>query len=194
MTTTTTKTTDLQQVCERIGREIKDAIEHLNDITVATEIYGGAYHVKVVFPKYAVISNIEIGKTAAIADASENMAGWYIHSFDDVNTLTIIVKDKAGIIADRIYKQIMSEQFGKFWVQIRPDDSLTQFNSDDKHFAERIVKSLPEKYQGKLVGLERKDKNTYYPVFDEETQREWDEALDKHYAAKAAWCERYGCD
>ena len=193
MTTTTTKTNDLQQVCEKIGREIKDAIEHLNDITVATEIYGGAYHVKVVFPKYAAISHIELNKISSIASSNENMAGWYIHSFDDVNTLTIIVKDKAGIIADRIYMQIMSEQNGKFWVQIRPDDSVTQFDTEDKHFHERIVKSLPEKYQGKLVGL-RREKDIYYPVFDDETQREWDEALDKHYAAKAAWCERYGCD
>ena len=193
MTTTTTKTNDLQSVCEKLGREIKDAIEHLNDIQVSTAIYGGNYHVFVVFPKFAAISHIELNKISSIAGSSENMAGWYIHSFDDVNTLTIIVKDKAGIIADRIYMQIMSEQNGKFWVQIRPDDSVTQFDTEDKHFHERIVKSLSEKYRGKLVGLARKDKNTYYPVFDEETQREWDEALDKHYAAKAAWCCEYGC-
>lgn len=78
------------------------------------------------------------------------------------------------------------------FVKIRPDDSKRRFCVTDD-IAERINEALPEKYRVKLIGL-RKDLSGFVPVFDEETQREWDEELNAYVSRKAAWCEKYGSE
>lgn len=96
---------------------------------------------------------------------------------------------------EQIRKQILAEQDGKFFVKVSPDDSISEFNTTWDNFAEKIVDRFPPKYREKLVGLKKDDKSNYYqPVFDVETQQEWDAELTSYISRKAEWCQRYGSE
>jgi hypothetical protein len=78
------------------------------------------------------------------------------------------------------------------WVKVEPNDGRRRFlvTAD---IAQTIIDAMPDKYRVKLIGL-RKDLSGFVPVFDEETQREWDEELNAYVSRKAAWCEKYGSE
>lgn len=42
---------------------------------------------------------------------------------------------------------------GVFYVEVRPDDSVTRYNINWDDCADRIVDKIPAKYKDKLVGL-----------------------------------------
>ena len=62
---------------------------------------------------------------------------------------------------------------------------------------EGIYEKLPEKYRDKLVTLKH-DVNwvsySYLPVFDTDTQAEWDKEFEEFMETKSRWCREYGCD
>lgn len=94
---------------------------------------------------------------------------------------------------ENIRKLIQSQESDTFDVRVEPRDWTQLFGVNWHNFAEKIIEAYPPKYRDKLIGL-RKDGWSYEPVFDEETQREWDAAYDDYISGKAAWCQKYGCE
>ena len=95
----------------------------------------------------------------------------------------------------------LSEDGKYIMVQISPDDSSWHCNVVDMDgnpidYVECIIERLPEKYRDHLVTL-RHDawvSYSYVPVFDTDTQAEWDKAVSDYIKAKQEWCDKYGCD
>ena len=94
----------------------------------------------------------------------------------------------------------LSEDGKYIMVKIRPDDSSWQcnleWNGKKTDYVQDILDHLPEHYRDHLVTI-RHDKwisYSYEPVFDTDTQAEWDDAFDKFCSAKQAWCDKYGCE
>lgn len=85
-------------------------------------------------------------------------------------------------------------------VKTTPNDTLKQINLNHKgeplDYVLDIINSLPKKYQDKLVTLRHDTLESHYylPVFDSETQKEWDDEYDSYIRSKMAWCKDYGCD
>lgn len=81
------------------------------------------------------------------------------------------------------------------FVQIEPKDSSRQIILTDD-YVDRILENLPERYRDHLVTLRHDDwvYYSYYPVFDTDTQKMWDEEYEKYLADKAEWCAKYGCE
>ena len=101
----------------------------------------------------------------------------------------------------RIVPNGLSEDGTLILVKIRPDDSSWLCNLVDRDgnpidYIERILEYLPEKYRDHLVTLKHDNwiSYSYVPVFDTDTQAEWDDALETFYKAKQEWCDKYGCD
>lgn len=81
-------------------------------------------------------------------------------------------------------------------VRTQPCDSLWTCDITDENYVERLLEMLPEKYRDKLVTLRHEDwlSYSYVPVFDTDTQSEWDTELEDYIKEKQAWCDKYGCD
>ena len=95
----------------------------------------------------------------------------------------------------------LSEDGKYIMMKIRPDDSswqcnLVEWNGTPVDYVELILQNLPEKYRDHLVTIKHDDwvSYSYVPVFDTDTQAEWDNALETYCNAKQEWCDRYGCD
>lgn len=89
----------------------------------------------------------------------------------------------------------MSKNADYILVKTTPDDtSLTVYL--DKDYVQQILDSIPARYREHLVTIqhERWLSYSYVPVFDTDTQKQWDEELDKFLTAKQEWCDKYGCD
>lgn len=92
---------------------------------------------------------------------------------------------------------ITKEQFaellkkdGSKYVRVRPEDcSRLCYSLEDT-----LAHIAPE-YADHLIGFSKpEDWYSYDPVFDAETQKKWDDALQKFYTRKAEWCAKYGCE
>ena len=82
---------------------------------------------------------------------------------------------------------------GTFFVKVCPDDSVRQFNSEWDNLAEMIIDGFSLKYKDKVIGFETQGNDyNYIPVFDTETQREWNTELHNYISRKAEWCRKYG--
>ena len=90
-------------------------------------------------------------------------------------------------------KAVLSAESDTFYVRVEPRDWTQLFGVNWPNWVEQIVEAYPKKYRDKLIGL-RKDGWSYEPVFDEETQREWDAEYNGYISGKAAWCQKYGCE
>lgn len=95
----------------------------------------------------------------------------------------------------RIKSNGLSDDGTYIYVKVTPDDSCMRVNIGDG-YVERIVESLPEKYRDKIVTLRHYDwvAYSYVPVFDTDTQEEWDNTYKNYIKAKQEWCDKYGCD
>lgn len=91
-------------------------------------------------------------------------------------------------------KTIETYPNGMFYVQVRPDDCVTQFNVNCENCVEKIMNNIPTKYRDKVLGLKKDKYKDYTPVFDDATQREWNEEYDNYISRKAAWCQKYGSE
>ena len=95
----------------------------------------------------------------------------------------------------------LSEDGKYIMVKISPDDSSWKCDLVDRDdnpidYVERILEMLPKKYRNHIVTL-RHDawvSYSYVPVFDTDTQAEWDNAVSDYIKAKKEWCDKYGCD
>ena len=101
----------------------------------------------------------------------------------------------------KIKENGLSEDGTHIMVKVTTDDSSWQCNLVDRDgnpidYVERILERLPEKYRDHLVTLKHDDwvYYSYVPVFDTDTQAEWNKELETFYKAKQEWCDRYGCD
>jgi len=82
-----------------------------------------------------------------------------------------------------------------FFVQVRPEDCLSRFYLYDDDCINQVNQAMPDKYKDKMIGLRRDFcEGRFIPVFDKETQKEWDKELDDYISRKAAWCEKHGCE
>ena len=97
------------------------------------------------------------------------------------------------MITDAI-KDIKSKENGLFFVRVRPEDCVKQFRTTWDDLEEYLLNSFQPKYRNKLIGLRHDKWHTYEPVFDEETQREWDKELHDYISRKAAWCQKHGSE
>ena len=95
----------------------------------------------------------------------------------------------------------LSEDAKYIMVKVTTDDSSWQCNLVDREgnpidYVERILEHLPEKYKDHLVTLKHDTwiSYSYVPVFDTDTQAEWDKAVSDYIKAKQEWCDKYGCD
>lgn len=90
----------------------------------------------------------------------------------------------------------LSEDRQYIMVKTHPDDSSWRCSITDEHYVERIIEMLPEKYRDKLVTLRHDNwvNYSYLPVFDTDTQTEWDIELNNYLSAKQAWYNKHGCD
>ena len=95
----------------------------------------------------------------------------------------------------------LSEDAKYIMVKVTCDDSSWQCNLVDREgnpidYAERILEHLPEKYRDHLVTIKHDNlvSYSYVPVFDTDTQAEWDKELETFYKAKQEWCDKYGCN
>lgn len=91
-------------------------------------------------------------------------------------------------------KTIETYPNGMFYVQVRPDDSVTQFNVNCENCIEKIMNKIPTKYQDKVLGLKKDKYGDYTPVFDEQTQMEWNTEYKNYISRKAAWCQKHGSE
>ena len=97
---------------------------------------------------------------------------------------------------EEIKKYVEQNTSGEaFFVQVRPEDCLSRFYLYDDDCIIKVNQAMPDKYKGKMVGLKKDLCNgRFTPVFDEETQQEWDKELNDYITRKAAWCEKHGCE
>ena len=90
----------------------------------------------------------------------------------------------------------LSEDGTYIMVKVYPDDTSWRCRLIDG-YVEEILEHLPEKYRDKLVTLKH-DVNwvsySYLPVFDTDTQAEWDKEFEDFVQAKSRWCREFGCD
>lgn len=101
----------------------------------------------------------------------------------------------------KIKENGLSEDGTHIMVKVYTDDSSWQCNLVDREgnpidYVERILEHLPEKYRDHLVTIKHDAwiSYSYVPVFDTDTQAEWDKAVSDYIKAKQAWCDKYGCD
>lgn len=80
-------------------------------------------------------------------------------------------------------------------VTTKPEDSSTEITLEGD-FVEYILQELPEKYRKHLVTIEHDTwiSYSYVPVFDSDTQAEWDKELNNYLDLKQAWCDEHGCE
>ena len=86
-------------------------------------------------------------------------------------------------------------------VKVTTDDTswkcdLVDGDGNPIDYVEHILEELPEKYRDHLVTIKHDDwiSCSYVPVFDTDTQAEWDKAVSDYIKAKQAWCDNLGCD
>lgn len=85
---------------------------------------------------------------------------------------------------------------GKYiMLQTKPEDSSTRIEVDGD-FVATILKELPEKYREHLVTIEHDTwiGYSYVPVFDSDTQSEWNKEHDEYISEKQKWCDKNGCE
>ena len=102
---------------------------------------------------------------------------------------------------ERVVPNGLSEDGTYIMVQTKCDDSSSQIRLkwlnngvyEDIDFVEEILKRLPEKYRDHLVTLKHDDwvYYSYVPVFDTDTQAEWDKAVSGYIKAMQEWCDKY---
>lgn len=80
---------------------------------------------------------------------------------------------------------------GGILVKVRPDDSLMLFRGSD--VSELVAKYAP-KYRTHLIGFTKDKYGHYQPLFDEQTQSEWNSEYKNYISRKAAWCQKYGSE
>ena len=105
---------------------------------------------------------------------------------------------------ERVVPNGLSEDGTYILVKTTCDDSSSQIRLkwcnngvyEDIDFVEEILKRLPEKYRDHLVTIKHDTwiSYSYVPVFDTDTQAEWDKAVSDYIKAKQEWCDKYGCD
>ena len=96
----------------------------------------------------------------------------------------------------RIKENGLSENGKYIMVKVSCDDSSWQCDLVDRDgnpidYVERILEHLPEKYRDHLVTLKHTNwvSYSYVPVFDTDTQAEWDKALEKFCKARRRGCQ-----
>ena len=89
----------------------------------------------------------------------------------------------------------LSEDGTYIMVKTKPEDSSMKINLDGD-FVEYLTQELPEKYREHLVTIEHDSwiSYSYVPVFDSDTQAEWDKELKDYIDRKQAWCDEHGCE
>lgn len=94
----------------------------------------------------------------------------------------------------------LSENGKTINVKTRTDDTSTLiyifYNGEKNDYVQDIFDALPEKYRDHLVTIKHDNwiSYSYVPVFDTDTQAEWDKAVSDYIKAKQEWCDKYGCD
>lgn len=95
----------------------------------------------------------------------------------------------------RIRNNGLSDDGKYIMVKVEPDDSSWMcYLTED--YVEKILGMIPEKYRDKLVTIQHDNwlSYSYIPVFDTDTQSEWNVAFENYCEAKAEWCRMHGCD
>ena len=98
------------------------------------------------------------------------------------------ITDKSKEIKEYVEQNTSDDTF---FVQVRPEDYLSRFYLHEDWLS-KINQSMPDKYKGKMIGLRRERYDGhFFPVFDKETQKEWDKELKDYISRKAAWCKKH---
>lgn len=82
------------------------------------------------------------------------------------------------------------------YLKVQPNDSNWVCNIREG-FEKLIVDKLPPKYREHIVSVRKTDWNeySYEPLFDTgEYQTLWEAETESYIAAKAEWCQKYGCE
>ena len=89
---------------------------------------------------------------------------------------------------------IIAKEKSTFFIKVRPVDSIRQFSHRINDLENYIMDAIVPKYRNKVIGFEKDiyGGSSYRPVFDDETQREWDKELHDYISRKAEWCRKYG--
>jgi len=94
----------------------------------------------------------------------------------------------------------LSENGKTINVKTRTDDTSTliyiYYNGEKNDYVQDIFDALPERYRDHLVTIKHDNwvSYSYVPVFDTDTQTEWEKAVSDYIKAKQEWCDKYGCD
>ena len=95
----------------------------------------------------------------------------------------------------------LSENGKYIMIKVTTDDTswkcaLVDGDGNLVDYVEHILEQLPEKYRDHLVTIKHDDWNSYsyVPVFDTDTQAEWDKEFFDYITRKQAWCGKHGCD
>ena len=95
----------------------------------------------------------------------------------------------------------LSENGKYIMIKVTTDDTswkcaLVDGDGNLVDYVEHILEQLPEKYRDHLVTIKHDDWNSYsyVPVFDTDTQAEWDKEFFDYITRKQAWCDKHGCD
>lgn len=93
-------------------------------------------------------------------------------------------------------------EYGKYiMIKVTADDTSWKCNLVDGDgnpidYVEHILEQLPEKYRDHLVTIKHDDwiSCSYVPVFDTDTQAEWDKEVFDYITRIQEWCDKHGCD
>lgn len=95
----------------------------------------------------------------------------------------------------------LSENGKYIMIKVTPDDTswhcaLVDGDGNPVDYVEYILEHLPEKYRDHLVTIKHDDwiRYSYVPVFDTDTQAEWDKEFFDYITCKQEWCDKHGCD
>lgn len=95
----------------------------------------------------------------------------------------------------------LSEHGKYIMLKVTTDDiswkcALVDGDGNPVDYVERILEELPEKFRDYLVTIKHDDwiSCSFVPVFDTDTQAEWNKEVSDYITRKQAWCDKHGCD
>ena len=115
------------------------------------------------------------------------------------NILNVVKQPCIANPWDKKFKDVringLSEDGTYIMVKTKPEDSSTKIDLESD-FVESLLQKLPEKYREHLVTIEHDSwiSYSYVPVFDSDTQAQWDKELKDYIDKKQAWCDKNGCE
>ncbi|MBO4800254.1 MAG: hypothetical protein J5545_00050 [Bacteroidaceae bacterium] len=88
----------------------------------------------------------------------------------------------------------LSEDGTHICLKVRPDDAYSCIYIHEEDFVDQILEKMPPEYRDHLVTIRHSDwiSYSYWPVFDTDTQAQFDEEKRKYIRDKAEWCRKYG--